>query len=407
MNNELRVKNKEMKIKNCGEPTIHNSLFAIHCSRRSGFTLIELLVTISLVSIIAVVSTLSLGGYRGQQNLKRTLDEMSSVIQDAQKRAVTQQNGSQWGVHFLNSTSINSYSMFEGVSYALGTSTNTYGLPRGIQFSNPFSSSTYDAIFSGITGNLSGKKVISLITGRKDNLVGDIVLNTLGKATPRFDSGLVGYWHFDEGTATTTYDASGNSNTGTLLGSPTWQSILNCKAGGCLTFNGATNYVNVGNSNASLGFSNDFTLSAWVFPTAYHTTGYYGILNGFIARGPASTYNYVLETKNDTTVTFIKRTGVESLQFYDFIVPSMANKWTHITMTISSNLIAKLYINGIFSSQQTIVGTIAAVAGDTLYLGGATGNQSETYFIGSVDEVKIYNRALSAAEVLAHYNDLK
>ncbi|MFA6365397.1 MAG: LamG-like jellyroll fold domain-containing protein [Candidatus Paceibacterota bacterium] len=372
------------------------TLLKILLQRRSAFTLIELLVTISLVAIIAVASTLSLSGYRGEQNLKRTLDEISSVIQDAQKRAITQQDGLQWGVHFQNSSSIHAYEMFEGASYAVGTSTNHYGLPRGIQFSNPFSSSTYDAIFTGITGNLSGKKVISFITGRRDNFVGDIILNTLGKATPRFDSGLIGYWHLDEGTGTSTYDASGSGNTGTLTNNPTWQTSTNCEADGCLSFDGVNQYVS---ASGVPNLTSALTVEAWAKTPIVQDATYDTIVSKF-SSGPYNGW-FLRRNANSSVVYFtLYDNGTATASITGPTI--VANQWTHYAATFDGT-IARIYVNGVLSASD-----LSASIGSATTNFVISGNYGSTEnWNGSIDEVRIYNRALSATEILNQYNDLK
>ena len=125
--------------------------------------------------------------------------------------------------------------------------------------------------------------------------------------------------------------------------------------------------------------------------------------NGVIARGPASTYNYVLQVTNNTTISFIKRTGAEGLQFYNFAgIPSLTNKWSLATLTVKSGT-ASLYIDGtLFGS--TAVGAIAGVTNDRLYIGSAAGSNVECLFIGSIDDARVYNRALSASEVQAVFS---
>lgn len=209
-------------------------------------------------------------------------------------------------------------------------------------------------------------------------------------------NGLVGWWKFD-GNAN---DSSGYNNNGTVYNATLTTDRLGY-AQRAYTFSGATNsYIDAG-TNSSLSFSGDFSLSAWINPTSYHTTGYYGLKNEFLARGPASTYNYALQAADATTVQFIKRTGAEGLQFYTFSnVPSLTNKWTLVTATIHGSTLS-LYINGSLFGTQT-VGTIGPGANDTLYLGSVSGN-SEMAFTGSVDEIRIYNRAINATEAKTLY----
>ena len=72
--------------------------------------------------------------------------------------------------------------------------------------------------------------------------------------------GLVACWHMNEGTGTTTKDATQNGNNGTLVNGPTW---VDGKFGKCLSFDGVNDYVNCGN-NGSLNPTDAITIVAWV-----------------------------------------------------------------------------------------------------------------------------------------------
>jgi hypothetical protein len=77
-------------------------------------------------------------------------------------------------------------------------------------------------------------------------------------------SNLVGYWSFNDGTGTVATDFSGNGNTGSVIGAPTW---INGKRGTALSFDGNDDYIDVGDpSDGSLDFgtATDFSISAWV-----------------------------------------------------------------------------------------------------------------------------------------------
>ena len=83
-------------------------------------------------------------------------------------------------------------------------------------------------------------------------------------AAPPAPTGLVGAWGFSEGTGTTTADASGNGNVGTITGA-TWST--QGRYGNALSFNGTNSLVRVA-SAASLNLGSAMTLSAWIRPTA-------------------------------------------------------------------------------------------------------------------------------------------
>ena len=366
-----------------------------YSTRKSGFTMIELLVTIGIVAILSSVSFISLGTYRKKQNIERTLDEVVAAVQSTQKRSVTQEGGYAWGMRFENNTTSHTYEIFKGSTYASSTSMSKLGLSRALQLMNPYASSTFDALFAPITGALSSKKVISVGTGRNDPYVGDLILNTLGRATKRTEEDVVGYWHFDEGTASTTYDASGGGDNGTLMSSPTWQSEANCKAGKCIAFDGV-DYVSV---STIPNVTSALTVEAWaktsiVTDATYDTivskfsSGHY---NGWFLRRNANT-SVVYFTLYNNSVSTASITGPTIV----------ADQWTHYAATFDGT-IARIYVNGVLSASD-----LSASIGSATTNFVISGNYGSTEnWNGSIDEVRLYSRALTATEILNHYNDLK
>ncbi|MBV9145504.1 MAG: LamG domain-containing protein, partial [Acidobacteria bacterium] len=94
---------------------------------------------------------------------------------------------------------------------------------------------------------------------------------------------LVGWWHFNEGTGSTTADLSGNGNTGTLLGNPppvwTADPPPAFRHPAVLTFDGLQNYVNVagGGTSSALNFATQVSIAAWIKPSSLQN-GTFGIV---------------------------------------------------------------------------------------------------------------------------------
>jgi len=363
--------------------------------RRAGFTMLELVIVIAIMAVLSTVGFVSLSGFRGKQNLKKTTDELVAVIVGTQKRSISQDAGNRWNIRFSNTTSSGSqYIVFSGTTYATSAIDRTYGLNRGIVFSEPYSSSTFDAFFAPFTGTLPSKKIISMVTGRQDGFVGDILLNTVGRVEGRIESGLVGYWHFDENTSTTVYDASGFGNNGVLVNTPTWQTGTNCISGSCLNFvNTSSQYVNVTN----IPNLPSFTMSAWVNGSAAGYEAIARVIDG-------SSYGFEIDTAPAGTL----RARFDTSSLTNQVVSNTQNvkdgAWHHVALTYDASSKAGIvYADGIASSPLTITGTLPTTFSETriAYLGW--GN----YWNGKIDEVRIYNRALSATEILNMYNDLK
>jgi Tfp pilus assembly protein FimT len=352
---------------------------------RHAFTMIEVLIVIALTIGVSVAGFTGFSTFRKSQTLKLGVQELSATLSATRQRAVAQENSFGWGTRLTAGTSTNAhtYQVFYGNSFSTGTTTQSYVLGRGAKFSNPSASSTMDIIFAGATGFPSSSQVISLINGFTDGAVGDVIIKSLGFITTRLDTGLAGYWHLDEGTSTTTYDASGYSKTGTLIFSPVWNSSSNCKVGGCLFFNGINNYV----STPGLPNVGDFTVEGWTYLTDGTTNNNPLYSGGVRLLVRPNAYYFGLTV--GVTEYFSQGSTATNL-----------NNWVMWDFVRSgSNMI--FYRNGVqFYSSSTIPTT-------SVNLSGGMGINGSYYMKGYIDEVKIYNRALSATEILNHYNDLK
>ena len=214
--------------------------------------------------------------------------------------------------------------------------------------------------------------------------------------TSLLTDGLVGYWTFDGATTTwssatagITGDLSGNFNTGTLTNMNRATSPAIGKIGQGLKFDGSNDYVNVGAADVSV----PCTMSAWVKLSARNgnTSPIFGTTGG-------SSYSGFQAEQYLSNAVGITVTGVQDYAFASpgYTVP--LNTWTHLVAVVNSSASATLYVNGLTS------GTISGASGLVCNRGriGATA-ANFGYFPGIMDDVRIYNRALSAAEVLQLY----
>jgi hypothetical protein len=208
-------------------------------------------------------------------------------------------------------------------------------------------------------------------------------------------SGLVGYWPFDEGTGTIAYDQSGNGNNGTLTNGPVWTSG---KVGGSLSFNGSGNYVDLGNSS-SLNFSDGFSAGTWI------QGGNYSPWDPFLGKESwnAGLGFVILVGDSAGGITYYGGTGVGGMASISFANAAPPGAWTHVFVTNNKGN-AKLYINGALVASGSIPITNAPtnllVAARHTNDGGAASD----WFAGKVDDIRLYNRELSASEIQALYN---
>lgn len=190
------------------------------------------------------------------------------------------------------------------------------------------------------------------------------------------NAGLVGCWNFD-GSYTKVPDCSGNGNTGTLNGGPTKKTG---KVGQALSFDGVNDSIDT----PSAGHAAPCTVAAWVNQSA-RVSGGAPITDGF--GGGGTTYSLRAEQFGGDNVG-ITQYGTADYTFSPtFSVP--LNTWTHLTFVVNTGT-ATLYANGI--ERGTISQTLACPA-DNIGGGGSD------FVPGLIDDVRVYNRALSASEI--------
>src|SRR5882724_3834407 len=207
-------------------------------------------------------------------------------------------------------------------------------------------------------------------------------------------SGLVAGYSFAEGSGTTVADVSGNNNRGTLGGGVTW--TTQGKFGNALVFNGAS-FVTIP-AAASLNLTTAMTLEAWIYPTTAATNWSTALMRE--QPGEFVYTLYVGSPSNSPNVFF--NTGASSSTERGVAGPSAlpVNTWSHLAGTYDGAVV-RLYVNGAQVASRAFTGTIGSTTG-ALRIGG-NGVWGE-YFTGRIDEVRIYNRALTPAEVQADMN---
>ena len=195
-------------------------------------------------------------------------------------------------------------------------------------------------------------------------------------------TGLVAAYNFDAGSGAVLADVSGNGNNGTITGA-TW--TTSGKYGGALVFNGTNALVTV-NDSASLHLTTAMTLEAWVDPSAVSSAWRDVIYKG--------NDNYWLEatSENSGGVPAAGATlGSSDVGTYGTAALT-ANTWAFLTETYNGSTLA-LYVNGTLVSSLAHTGNIATST-DPLQIGGDS--IYGQYFQGMIDNVRIYNTALTA-----------
>jgi hypothetical protein len=201
--------------------------------------------------------------------------------------------------------------------------------------------------------------------------------------------GLVAAYGFSETSGTSVLDSSGNNLTGVISGATRTTAG---HSGSALTFNGTSDWVTV-NDAAVLDVTR-VTLEAWVRPTT---------LSGWrtvIMKESANALAYVLYAHDNAPrpAAYINNGGVDLTVAGTAALP--LNTWTHLAMTYDgSNM--RLYVNGALVTTTAATGNIITTA-NPLRIGG--NNSWGEYFAGQIDDVRVYNRALTQAEITTDMN---
>ncbi|QQR64991.1 hypothetical protein IPH92_00195 [Candidatus Kaiserbacteria bacterium] len=230
-------------------------------------------------------------------------------------------------------------------------------------------------------------------------------LSSVGNTTTS-PSGLIGKWNLDEGSGTEAYDSSGNGNTGTLTNGPTWKAG---KVGQAVDLGGDDDYINVG-SPASLDDVTQKTITAWINPVTLGDSDY-----GRIADKDAGTATgwlfYVSNGDNVSSLRF-GHYFAGGLGFWNTgnnTITTGGNTWQHVAVTYDNSSASNdpvFYINGVLSPLAFDTNNSGAANSDAahnLWFGDRAGNDRS--FNGDMDDIRMYNRILTAGEIATIYNE--
>jgi hypothetical protein len=206
--------------------------------------------------------------------------------------------------------------------------------------------------------------------------------STTGAATPGTPFAAYG---FTEATGTTTKDSSGSGLNGTLVNGPVWTSG---RHGNAILFDGVNDKVTLPSTLdvASL----PFTLEAWIRPTS--RADWRAIFSKRSAySGTEMRFDVGLVNSSGRVYVTTQRT----MLYFAYAPP--LNTWTHVAVVAESTG-TKLYING--SLNQTLGAILLGTKSTAPVTIGNTGDNDDP-FAGTIDDLRLYKRALSASEISA------
>jgi hypothetical protein len=212
---------------------------------------------------------------------------------------------------------------------------------------------------------------------------------TVSNAAPPA-SGLAAAYSFNETTVSNVLDSSGNGNVGTISGATRTTAG---KYGGALTFDGVNDWVTVPDAS-SLDLRTALTVEAWVYPTSTLSRW-----RQILLKETSNWFTYAVYANTDSNAPS-GHVFTSSDQYIEGTSRLAVNSWSHVATTWDGATL-RLYVNGSLVSSRAVSGTMADSAGPLRIGGNAIWGE---WFQGRLDEIRIYGRALSPAELAADMN---
>jgi len=206
---------------------------------------------------------------------------------------------------------------------------------------------------------------------------------------PKKDPSCVLALAFEEGSGSTAYDISQYGNDGTIYGAMRTTG----KIGRALRFDGVDDYVNCGRDR-SLNFFDELTVEVWINPDTFTED------RKIAGKGHCCWSGWMLGLGETHYKADFEVWDTDGTHYRPYV--SLSEGWNHVVAIYSqSQSVVKIYANGEVGDTLTTAGKlISDHSADDLFIGRGI---LEVYFKGIIDEVRIYNRALSEKEIIEHY----
>lgn len=241
----------------------------------------------------------------------------------------------------------------------------------------------------------------------RQDMAGQSVGGGIGDPLPQ----PIAHWSFDEQSGQTAYNKSSSitSNINGTLGAntnagtddPTWKTETDCKVNGCLSFDGSNDYVTLVDDPLDMDM-HDFTITTWINATNSPAQPF------FIDKRRTwsqTTAGYTLLANTNGYIELRLADGVDGP--YSFVGNSniLDNNWHHLAAIVNrSKSIVKLYVDGKLEGSQTINSALDSLNNSNVVRLGTKDLSTTNALNGKIDEVKIYNFALSDEQIYLDYN---
>jgi len=408
-------------------PNFYSNFYSLKENFQKSFTLVELLIVIGIIAVLttAVIVTLNPLDYLKQARDAQRVSDLDSinkallVLESQGYTSFGNPNTVYVSIPDTSSTCANLGlpSLPSGWSYSCVTQANlqridgngwipvNFSQSRALSFSklpiDPINATSTGNYYTYVTGGsweltslLESDKYISSFTGGNGVYYRRTSVSSLTPFTVRL-TGLLGHWSFDEGSGLIANDSSGKGNHATLYNGPIWETGANCKKGSCLNFDGVNDYALASVNNLPKGNS-PRTILAWVKPL--NSVNYYGIVG--YGNGDCTGKQFYFG-RFGTNLNFWG--GCMDTNFSSFSFP--LSQWTFVGISFDGSTV-KAFKNGNFV-QQFSPSSINTPSSVTKFVMGAesttNGVDFRSYFNGLLDEIYLFNRALSDSEILSIY----
>ncbi|MEI7765150.1 MAG: LamG domain-containing protein [bacterium] len=411
-----------------------------------GFSLIELIIVIGIFILIFNISTSGFSSYKTHSNLELAANGVVEAVRFAQSNAQSGLGNSNWGVEVLSNQVIifkgNSYVSRDSLSdenlvFSNGMSTsglneivfekftgktinigdifisNSYGEKKlsinsygVIDYVNVASTSTQDCagtIFGDVSNGYSGTAYLASSVSYPSLCISENRICTNGIFSGTYTNIICSVtnhptskWSFNEGSGCVANDLYGNNNGALGKTCPTVSpSFVVGKNGNALNFNGSSNNVLV-NDSTSLNFTTSMSVSAWIKWNIDPSTGvtYATIVNKngdneYRLQHNVTNSKFEFGIKTDTGGTFVTSTTTP-----------VVGVWYYLVGTWDGSYV-KIYVNGILEQTGGRGGTMLSSSAP-LKIGSS--NIDARWFNGIIDEVSLWDRALSQQEITQIYS---
>lgn len=149
---------------------------------KRGFTLLELLITVAIVAVMSVVAGTGYIALQRRMALDSVASDIVVALRRAQQKAIAQEEGVVWGIHFDNTGSQGFFSLFTGSPYNPANVRETQYIVRPVTFVYPESGTAVDVVFAKLTGFPAGTPSIIIQAG-SSAFQKTITVNVLGTVT--------------------------------------------------------------------------------------------------------------------------------------------------------------------------------------------------------------------------------